>query len=76
MGSYCLWNRSVPVLAVGQINRGWLSVTHQSFYSMTLKAFIAACSPPADENTDLIFVALVHSECLGAKFMLNSEVPH
>lgn len=43
---------------------------------MILGAFKAACSSPRDENTNLIFVALVHSECLGAKFMLNSEVPH
>lgn len=76
MGSHCLWNRFVPVLAAGQINHGWLTVTQQSFYSMILEAFKAACSPPADENTDLIFVALVHSQCLGAELVPHSEVPH
>lgn len=57
-------------------NRQTLSVTWQSFYSMTQRAFKTVCCLPVDKNTNLIFVALVHSKCLGAKFMLNTKMPH
>ena len=43
---------------------------------MTRRAFETVCCLPVRKNTNLVFVALVHSKRLGAKFMLNTKVPH